>query len=123
MDKSCGQGFSSRPGLQYHLRAAHSFSKVKDNIIITSSKPKEIKTTQRGVKLNADMAKRLSAHYNPLVCPGCKEEFAKKTQTLHHINTSHPKEKLFQCFVTNCQHDQGFGSLQALIYHLAKHEE
>ncbi|KAI8086395.1 uncharacterized protein BX664DRAFT_156829 [Halteromyces radiatus] len=30
MDKTCVQRYSSRPGLQYHLRASHSFSKSKD---------------------------------------------------------------------------------------------
>ncbi|KAI8344702.1 hypothetical protein BC941DRAFT_464908 [Chlamydoabsidia padenii] len=119
MDPECEQGFSCRAGLQYHLHAAHTFKREKDNVVIATRKNKL--TSSKLPELHRDLTQELQLHYNPLVCPRCKEEFTKKTQTIVHISNNHPKEKLFKCFVKHCPHDQGFGSLVALIYHLAKH--
>ncbi|CAO3629416.1 unnamed protein product [Cunninghamella blakesleeana] len=117
MYKACSQGFSSRQGLQYHLCVSHTLKLINGSVAVTSWNNKGSSTVK---ELSNEMTQRLYNHYKENVCPKCNTEFNKKTQTKLHIAGSHPKEKIFSCFVDNCRHEDGFASLQALVYHLSK---
>ncbi|SAL97934.1 hypothetical protein [Absidia glauca] len=97
LDPACGQSFTSRPGLQYHSQASHTVKLENDMLVISGWKPK----SSSKPTLPVAMSEQLDLHYNPLVCPTCNEHFTKKTQTILHINSAHPKSKPFKCFIKN----------------------
>ncbi|KAI9300968.1 hypothetical protein BJ944DRAFT_243704, partial [Cunninghamella echinulata] len=117
MYKACSQGFSSRQGLQYHLCVSHTLKLINGSVTVTSWHNKGSALSK---ELEDGIAQQLYKHYNETVCPKCDAKFNKKTQTKLHIAESHPKEKIYSCFIEACDHEDGFASLSALVYHLSK---